>query len=71
MLLGTDAEDLMVDLLRGGGASSGGVDMENDGFDGGVIAEFAELTVDLFCVEDDAVDVHDGNLIDSQVEGRR
>ena len=51
VLLLADAEDLVVDLLRGSGAAAGGVDVEDDGFDGGVVAELAELGVDLVGVE--------------------
>ncbi len=62
VLLGADAEDLVVDLLRGSGAAAGGVDVEDDGLDGGVVAELADLGVDLVGVEDDAVDVDDADL---------
>ena len=57
-----DADDLVVDLLGGSGAAAGGVDVEDDGLDGGVVAELAELGVDLVGVGDDAVDVDDADL---------
>jgi hypothetical protein len=62
VLLLADADDLVVDLLRGRGAAAGRVDVQDDGFDGGVVAELADLGVDLVGVEDDAVDVDDADL---------
>ena len=62
MVLAADAENLVVDLLRGCGASAGGVDVKDYGFDGRVFAEFAELGVDLLSIENDTVDVDDGDL---------
>ncbi len=59
----------MIDLLGGCGASSGGVDVENDGLYGGVFAELAELGVDFFRIEDDAIDVDDCDFIGAESDG--
>ncbi len=61
-LLVADADDFVVDLLRGSGAAAGGVDVEDDGLDGGVVAELAELGVDFVGVEDDAVEIDDADF---------
>ena len=61
VLLVTNADDLVVDLLAGGGASAGGVDVQDDGLDGRVIAELADLGVEFVGVGDDAVDVDDAD----------
>jgi len=62
LVFGTDADDLVINLLRGGGAPSGRVDVQDNGLDGGVVAELTELVVDLVGVEDDAGDVDDADL---------
>ena len=72
VLVLADADDLVVDLLRGSGATAGRVDVEDDGFDGGVVAELAQVGVDFVGVGDDAVDVDDADLGAAEaVEGGR
>src|SRR6202041_1879437 len=62
VLLLADADDLVEYLLGGCGATAGRVDVEDDGFDGGVVAEPADLVVDLVGIDDDAVEVDDADL---------
>ena len=62
VLFGADADDFVEDFLGGGGSSAGRVDVEDDGFDGGVVAELAELGVDGLRREDDTIDVDDADL---------
>ena len=55
VLLLPDAQYLVVDLLRGRRAAAGRIDVQDDGLHGGVVAEFAQLGIDLVGVGDDAV----------------
>jgi hypothetical protein len=62
-------DDLMIDLLRGRGTAARGVDVEDDGFDAVVVAEFTELRVDFVGVDDDAADVDDGDAVGAEGGG--
>ena len=64
-----DAEDFVVDFLRGGGVTAGRIDVEDDGFYVGVVGKFAELDVDFFGVEDDSVEIDDGDGIGREGAG--
>jgi len=63
LLLIADAFDLAVDLFRRSHTATRRIDMNNDGFDGVVIAEFLNLLYHRAGVENDAFQFDHANLV--------
>src|SRR5207245_11450126 len=62
-LLVADAPHFAVNLLRGGRAAAGRVDVQDDGADGIVSAEFAQLLDHGAGIEDEAFNVNHADLV--------
>src|SRR5579872_3282639 len=62
LLLVADAQDFVVNLLRGRGGSAWRIDVQDDGLDGVVLIEFAQLINGGVGREDDPVNVHYGDV---------